>query len=79
MLAKIVTLLLWAACVVAVAVPLDSPLYEIGYWTFIGLACAHCVECLVFAPRVLKASSNKLYNFAMILVFGVFHAQTLPK
>ena len=79
MLGKIVTLLIWAACVLAVVVPLNSPFYEVGYWTFIALACAHAIECVVFASRVMKAPGNKLYHFAMVLVFGVFHANTLPK
>lgn len=77
--AKIATVLLWAACLVAVVLPLDSPLYDVGFWTLIVLICGHSIECLLVASRVMKAPGNILYHFAMILVFGFFHWNTLPK
>ena len=79
MLAKVMTILLWGILIAAVLVPLPSPYYEIGFWSLIGLVCAHLVECLVFAPRVVKAEGSKPLHFLQLFIFGITHAQTLPK
>lgn len=79
MTAKIATLLLWAACLGGFVVEYPVPFNDIAYWTTIGLAGAHVIECAVFAQRAIKAEGSTALHMFQIFVFGYFHANTLPE
>lgn len=76
---KLVMVVLWLACAVNVVAPFPSPWNTVLLWTAIGLLGAHAVECIVFSSRVAKAGGSKLGHYIQLLLFGVLHAQTLPK
>jgi uncharacterized protein YhhL (DUF1145 family) len=76
---KLIMVVLWLACGANVAAPFPSPWSAILMWTAIGLLGAHTIECIVFSSRVAKAGGNKLGHYIQLLLFGVLHAQTLPK
>ncbi|WP_101757365.1 DUF1145 domain-containing protein [Oceanicoccus sp. KOV_DT_Chl] len=76
---KLIVIAVWAVCVASFFVAMPGPLNTIFYWVTLFLLVAHTIECVVFAKRVMKAEGNKLWHFIQVFIFGVVHAQTLPK
>jgi uncharacterized protein YhhL (DUF1145 family) len=76
---KLVMVVLWLACAINAVMPFASPWGTLLLWTAIGLLIAHTIECIVFSGRVAKAGGSKLGHYVQLLLFGVLHAQTLPK
>ena len=76
---KLGMVVFWLACATNVVVPFPSPVGTILMWTAIGLLGAHAIECIVFSARVSKAGGSKLGHYLQLVLFGVIHAQTLPK
>lgn len=75
---KAATLLFWLAVGVAVVSPLPSAWHQGLLIAGIATAFAHLLECLVFSRRVQAQPSNKALHYLLILVYGYFHAITLP-
>jgi len=78
-IAKIVTLGFWVVFTVGlvIAIPNETAATVINY-TGYGLIVAHIIEVLVFSNRI-KASDNPVLHGFQVLVFGFFHANTLPQ
>ena len=79
MIGKLVTLLIWLACGYNLIVPFADPLGQGLFWLAIFLLLAHTVECVVYASRVKKAAGSNAAHFLQLLVFGYFHAISLPE
>jgi len=79
LLQKLVMIALWIAIVINVVVPFPSPWQTILLWTGGFFLIAHTIECVVFSGRVTKAGGNKPAHYIQLLLFGIIHAQTLPK
>ena len=78
-MAKIILVIVWLVGVVSFFVPLPGPLNSIFYWLIVFLVVAHVIECGVFFKRVMSAEGNKALHFIQLFLFGVVHANTLPK
>lgn len=76
---KIGILLLWIACAVNLVLPFPAPWQAILLWTGGILLVTHAIECAVFASRITRAGGNRAMHFIQVLLFGVIHAQTLPR
>lgn len=76
---KIILVVVWLLCVASFFVQMPWILNAIFYWLTVFLVVAHSIECVVFYKRVMKADGNKLIHFIQVFLFGVVHAETLPK
>jgi uncharacterized protein YhhL (DUF1145 family) len=76
---KIILVIVWAVGIASFFVPLPGPLNSIFYWLIVFLVVAHTIECAVFFKRVMSAEGNKFVHFIQVFLFGVVHANTLPK
>jgi uncharacterized protein YhhL (DUF1145 family) len=76
---KLILVVLWVAIAINVVAPFPSSWHTVLLWTGGFLFIGHMIECVVFSGRVTKAGGSKLGHFTQLLLFGVIHAQTLPK
>lgn len=76
---KLVLVAIWIACAVNLVTPFPAPWQTILWWLGGGLLGGHIIECIVFSGRIRKAGGNTVVHYIQVLLFGVIHAQTLPK
>ena len=48
------------------------------YWIGLVILCVHVAEVVLFMGRIRQAGGSAFHHVVMILLFGVFHARTLP-
>ncbi len=77
--AKIIIAILWLLCIVNLVMPFPGIAETIFFWLLVFLLVAHVIECAVFSKRVMKAEGSKLGHFLQVFLFGIVHANTLPK
>ena len=76
-LGKLLTLLFWLVVLVNLLMPFVHPLHLLVTTAGCVLAALHLMEVL-FCNRSLKGRARPWRDRLKILVFGVFHLQTLP-
>jgi len=76
---KIGLTLFWIACAVSLVIQLPAPIQTVLWWVGGGLLVGHVIECVIFTPRISKAGGNRALHYLQVLLFGVIHAQTLPR
>ncbi len=69
--------LVWVYGLLAFFVPL--PLGVVASWAVIFMVVVHAVECVVFLPRMKAAGGSLAGHIVQLMIFGVFHANTLPE
>lgn len=75
---KAATLLFWLVVGANIVTPFPGAWHQGLLIAGIATALAHALECLVFSRRVQVQPSNKALHYLLILVYGYFHAVTLP-
>ena len=76
-LGKLLTLLFWLVVLVNLLSPFVHPLHLLTNVAGAGLAVLHLLEA-VFCLRSLRGRPHPWRDRLKILLFGVFHLQTLP-
>ncbi|WP_237883883.1 DUF1145 domain-containing protein [Pseudomonas sp. PGPR40] len=76
-LGKLLTLLFWLVVLVNLLIPFTHPLHLLVNLAGSVLAGLHLLE-LVFCNRSLKGRAHPWRDRLKIVVFGVFHLQTIP-
>ncbi|MDQ3201861.1 MAG: DUF1145 domain-containing protein [Pseudomonadota bacterium] len=76
-LGKLLTLLFWLVVLVNLLSPFVHPLHLLTNVAGAGLAVLHLLEA-VFCLRSLRGRPHPWRDHLNILLFGVFHLQTLP-
>ena len=76
-LGKLLTLLFWAVVLVNLLMPFIYPLHGLTNLAGGVLAILHLLEALL-SNRSLKGRAHPWFDRLKILIFGVFHLQTLP-
>ena len=66
----------WLYAVLCFFAPL--PLAGLGRLVFWVLLVTHAVECAVFLPRMRAAGGSLAHHLVQVMLFGVFHARSLP-
>lgn len=74
---KTVIGIVWLYCALAFVAPV--PLAGIAQGVFLLMLLAHVVECVVFLPRMRAAGGSLGHHITQVMLFGVFHARTLPE
>jgi uncharacterized protein YhhL (DUF1145 family) len=77
MAAKTVVGIVWIYCALAFLAPV--PLAGAARIVFGLLVVTHVVECIVFLPRMRAAGGSLAHHVVQVMLFGVFHARTLPE
>ncbi|WP_419711714.1 DUF1145 domain-containing protein [Pseudomonas sp. NFX224] len=76
-LGKLLTLLFWAVVLVNLLMPFIYPLHLLTNLAGGVLAILHLLEALL-CNRSLKGRAHPWLDRLKILIFGVFHLQTIP-
>ena len=76
-LGKLLTLLFWLVVLVNLLSPFVYPLHQLINAAGAGLAVLHLLEA-VFCLRSLRGRPHPWRDRLNILLFGIFHLQTLP-
>jgi uncharacterized protein YhhL (DUF1145 family) len=78
MAGKTVVGLVWIYGVLEI-LGMGLPLGFVAKWAVIFMVVAHAIECVVFLPRMKAAGGSLGHHIVQVMLFGVFHANTLPK
>ncbi|WP_448106610.1 DUF1145 domain-containing protein [Pseudomonas azerbaijanoccidentalis] len=76
-LGKLLTLLFWAVVLANLLMPFIHPLYLLTNLAGGVLAILHLLEVLL-CNRSLKGRAHPWLDRLKIVIFGVFHLQTIP-